>query len=223
MDRHLFFHINHEWIAPWLDTVMATASSFDAWFPFVVVGVVYILWRGGFRGRTFVLCAALVTLINDGFLTQTLKPFAGRPRPFEAYIGVRQVDLAPATPRMLAVFHEPVVTFSTLNLDPPLRRSYPSGHTANNMALAVLFLVFFPRRGWLYAPVAILVSYSRIYTGSHWPSDVVGSTMQGAGVALLVCALLAAIWRHRAPDWFPNLAARHPELIPVLLPPNQRS
>jgi undecaprenyl-diphosphatase len=61
---------------------------------------------------------------------------------------------------------------------------FPSSHAANVTA-ATLFLGLIYRRWMLYVGLALagLVSLSRIYTGVHWPSDVLGGMVIGAGLA----------------------------------------
>jgi hypothetical protein len=44
-------------------------------------------------------------------------------------------------------------------------------------------------------PVALLVAYSRIYCGSHWPSDALASLPGGVGLALLTLGGLEAVYR----------------------------
>jgi undecaprenyl-diphosphatase len=93
-------------------------------------------------------------------------------------------------------------------------RSFPSGHAANNMAVATVLLLFFPRRGWLYLPVALLIAYSRIYTGSHWPLDVVAGMLLGIAGGWIATRLLQFLWHRLGPIILPRLAQAHPELIP---------
>ncbi len=193
---------------------MAIASSIDLWLPFAVVAGLVLAVFGGFRGRAFLICTTIVFLVNDAFLTQTLKGLVGRPRPYEALVGVRLVDLQPVTPRLLAVVLPVEVRRSGVNLDAPRMRSYPSGHAANNFALAVLLCAFFPRWGRWYFLMALLVSYSRVYVGAHWPSDVLGSALQGAGVALIILAVAEWLWRRVGAQLLPGIYVHYQSLLP---------
>jgi membrane-associated phospholipid phosphatase len=76
-----------------------------------------------------------------------------------------------------------VVTGATLRQQPAHGTSFPSSHTAMAFAVAVTLIPFLPRRGVAVALVyAVLVGWSRVYLGVHYPLDVVG----GAGIGLAV-------------------------------------
>jgi undecaprenyl-diphosphatase len=215
MDQKLLFLINREWTGPALDRFMALLSSFAAWTPLVVVAVVWALWRGGFRARAFVLTAGLVVGISDGLIAKNLKRAVDRPRPHQVLDGVRLVDLAKATPRLLAVAKPAKVKLShpTADLEKVDGRSFPSSHTMNTIAVALVAACFYRRWGWLAFVPALLVGYSRVYTGSHWPSDVLTSTFLGLGVGLLLLAIVEMLWRSQAARFFPQLHAAHPSLF----------
>ena len=64
--------------------------------------------------------------------------------------------------------------------------SYPSGHAAQNAALYLLAALLIDRRLlWIAVPLVLLIGVSRIVLGVHWPSDVMGGWLEGAGFALL--------------------------------------
>jgi membrane-associated phospholipid phosphatase len=73
----------------------------------------------------------------------------------------------------------------------PTNMSFPSGHAANTMAILLLFALLAGGswRIWLAVAAAILVGATRPMLGVHWPGDVLGGWLIGAGVALLVFAL----------------------------------
>ena len=103
MDQQILFLINHDWAHRALDRVMAVMSSLDFWLPFLIaVAVVAAIW-GGFRMRMMLLTAGLAIAVTDALVVRTLKDLVGRPRPHEMLAGVRTLDLAPTTPRFLAL------------------------------------------------------------------------------------------------------------------------
>ncbi len=213
MDQHLLFLINRSWTSPWLDSVMAAASSWDLWWPILILPALGVAIFGGFRWRAFLVVAGLAVGINDGVIVRTLKDVVGRPRPHEMLEGVRTLDLAKARPRFLALTLPVTEDFSEARILPPTGKSFPSGHSSNNFAAATVFAVFFRRFGWLLFLPAALVAYSRVYVGSHWPLDVTASALLGTAIALFVCAAAEAIWRKFSPRWVPKLSQAHPGLI----------
>ncbi|MEU0373947.1 phosphatase PAP2 family protein [Streptomyces sp. NPDC006283] len=68
----------------------------------------------------------------------------------------------------------------------PFTTSFPSGHAASAAAFATG--VALESKGWgaAVAPVAASVAFSRVYTGVHYPSDVLVGTALGVGAAFAV-------------------------------------
>ena len=213
MDQQLLFLINHTWAHPALDRLMATMSSLDFWWPFLIAfGLAAVIW-GGFRMRMMLLTAGLAIAMTDAVAVRTLKDLMGRPRPHEMLEGVRTLDLALARPRFLALAMPLKEEYSVARIRPPRGSSFPSAHAANNFAVAAVCAAFFRRWGWLLFLPAILVSYSRVYVGSHWPLDVVVSCLLGAGIGLLVVVAVEAFWRRWGGRCIPLLHAKHPSLL----------
>jgi diacylglycerol kinase family enzyme len=79
----------------------------------------------------------------------------------------------------------------------PMSSSFPSGHSASAAAFAVGASIEAP---WLALPVGALagaVAFSRVYTGVHFPSDVVAGVALGATVAGIGAVAVPA--HHRDP------------------------
>ncbi len=68
----------------------------------------------------------------------------------------------------------------------PDRFSFPSGHSAAAMAVAAMYALTFPSLGIWLLPIAVLVGYSRVALGVHYPLDVIA----GQAIALLTAGLL---------------------------------
>lgn len=213
MDQRLFFLINRDWSSPWLDKTMAVASSWDFWWPIAIVAGVLVFILDGFRGRAALLCCGLAIGLTDGIVVDALKTVVGRPRPMIVMEGVRIVDLAKAKPRVLALGMPLKIKYSVPMIQPVRGNSFPSGHAANNFALATVIALFWRRWGWLYFFPATLVAYSRMYVGSHYPTDTLVGMVLGVGLACLVVFGCEALWRRFGPAIVPRLAAAHPSLL----------
>jgi undecaprenyl-diphosphatase len=213
MDQQILFLINHTWAHPVLDRVMAVLSSLDFWWPFLIAAGLIAVILGSFRMRMMLLTAGLAIAMTDALVVRTLKEVVGRPRPHEMLEGVRTLDLAAVKPRFLAVTMPLKEEYSVARIRPPRGNSFPSAHAANNFAVAAVCAVFFRRWGWLLFLPAVLVSYSRVYVGSHWPLDILVSCLLGLGVGFLVVVSVEALWRRWGGSCLPQLHTRHPSLL----------
>lgn len=197
---------------------MAVFSSLDFWVPFLVLLFVLTAIFGGFKARALLVTLLCAVGLTEGLVVSPLKQIVDRPRPHQSVDGARVVTLQKTKPVQLAIFKAPKVKASKAALpeEEISGRSFPSGHAANNFAAAAVLICFYPRRGWWFLPVAALVSYSRIYTASHWPSDVTFSAVLGSAMGLFTVYLLSRAWQRWGAMVAPRLAAAYPTFIPRL-------
>lgn len=133
-----------------------------------------LLVLGRLRRQAEVFAAGWQGLIAHGaaaLLTQVLKHTIGRPRPRMTHGG--GFEFGPS--------------FDS-GLD-----SFPSGHSAASFAVATVLARHFPRLRWVVFPTAALIACSRIWRGSHFPTDVMTGVMIGVCVGVLA-AYPAAQW-----------------------------
>ena len=65
--------------------------------------------------------------------------------------------------------------------------SFPSGHTAASFAAAVILFLQLPKKYGIPALIlAVLISFSRLYLGVHYPTDVLAGAVSGTLIALAV-------------------------------------
>jgi undecaprenyl-diphosphatase len=107
---------------------------------------------------------ALVTLVVSHLIVQLVKRTVGRARPS------RGLSVA-------ALIAEPD------------QFSFPSGHAAAAMSVALIYGVAFPLAGVVLLPLALIVGWSRVILGVHYPGDV--AVGQGIALATGVVVLLA--------------------------------
>ncbi len=85
----------------------------------------------------------------------------------------------------------------------PVTHSFPSGHATVSFACATVLALAVPR---LWAPLyalAVLISFSRVYVGVHFPLDVLAGAVLGVLIAIAL-RMLAAVLRRSAPPRQPG-------------------
>jgi undecaprenyl-diphosphatase len=73
--------------------------------------------------------------------------------------------------------------------------SFPSGHAATSFACATVLASFAPRLRLAFFALAVLIAFSRLYNGDHYPLDVLAGAALGALVGFVVLGAVAG--RHR--------------------------
>jgi membrane-associated phospholipid phosphatase len=77
-------------------------------------------------------------------------------------------------------------------IGPSLRhRSFPSGHTQVMASISTYLLCLYPRQWYWWGASLLLVGFSRVYVGVHFPVDVLAGALLGMLSTL-------GIWRWRS-------------------------
>ena len=67
--------------------------------------------------------------------------------------------------------------------------SFPSGHTLHATLAMVAIAAHVPAAATVFVPAAVLIAWSRVALGVHYPSDVAAGAALGAGLGGLAAAL----------------------------------
>jgi undecaprenyl-diphosphatase len=169
-DRWLYGRVGR-WSAPLLDEPLRKVSRLaDFSKPWILVaGALGLL--GGSRGRRAAVTGLAAVGTTSLLVNQPLKALGARGRPDRGVLGAPQ-------PRWVRM---------------PTSTAFPSGHAASAAAFAVAVGDLVPALRPVLGTAASVVAFSRVYTGVHYPSDV----LVGAGVGALVGRLVgrsAARW-----------------------------
>ncbi|MDX6767716.1 MAG: phosphatase PAP2 family protein [Candidatus Methylacidiphilales bacterium] len=189
---------------PILDYVLSLIADTDTMIWLLAPTVIAVAVWGGFKGRVFLVLMILCLLIGDAGINWAIKTTVNRPRPHQTLENVRRVKLtSPTTYRVQWSEPGPVKN----------GRSMTSGHTCNNVALALLLTLLYGRWGALAWIWAAAMGYSRIYSGDHYPSDVLVSALVACAYTGLICCAACWLWHKGAPRLLPKTYARHPHLL----------
>jgi len=214
LDTNLFFFVNRSLANPffdWLMPVLSGSNGSKNWLiaMAVVIGVALIGF-GNRRARLCMLLLALVMATNDGLICNSIKHAVARPRPFVTLPEARlfgTVGRGYVAPEINAEGVDMAANKGSHN-------SMPSAHAANWFAATMVLFLFYRRSLWFMLPLALGVSYSRIYNGVHYPSDVLAGALLGAGYAVAVAIAMESAWQYFGRQWFPHWHAKVPSLVP---------
>lgn len=171
IDHQLFFALNNGLSSRWLDAFMWLVSVVGDGTPLTIL-VGLGLWcydRGAFKRHYgwLVLAVVVAALVSQG-----IKHILERPRPLTEFAALLKAG---------------AVHISVIG--PPLRYySFPSGHTQSAAALFAYLTRLYPGRWWLWSAAVGLIGLSRIYSGVHFPADVLAGACLGS-------LLAEGIWR----------------------------
>jgi undecaprenyl-diphosphatase len=160
---------------PVLDEPLRQISRFanysKPWF--LIAGAIALI--GGRRGRRAAVTGVAAIAVTSFAVNQPMKMAGDRRRPDRERLGVppeRWVRMPGST-------------------------SFPSGHSASAAAFAVAVGDVIPELRLPLRAAAAVVAFSRVYTGVHYPGDVIVGATTGALLGGGTSAVAARIRRRR--------------------------
>lgn len=175
LDKDLFLYLNGFHNDFW-DTIMLMVTRKETWLPFYLVIIYYFIKN--YRNKSWLILLLLAgTILASDQISVLIKETVERLRPA----------------------HEPEIESLVHNV---LRKGglygFVSSHAANSFAIYVFTSRIFKNRGYsiLLLFWALLVTYSRIYSGVHYPLDVIGGALVGCAFGYGFYKLLIFLETH---------------------------
>jgi len=209
LDSNLFRFVNRSLVNPFFDWLMPMLSNNVFFFPVLIVLGLTLLCQGSVRMRICIVMLCLILPLGDNFVINTVKHAVGRARPYAVLPDARVFGhvgegyIAPATGPNGA----------EMAAKQPTGTSMPSSHASSWFAATMIFFIYYRRSAWFMLPLALAVSFSRLYNGVHYPSDVLAGAILGAGYAVGLLIAFDALWRWAGKKWFPLWQAKLPSLL----------
>ena len=136
---------------------------------FILLLITWLIWRRRWRAIGVIGVLIIAIACTDLLTGKVAKRFWQRPRPARVDESVRAVE------------------------SPGHSFSFPSAHASNWFAGARVLSALVPEGCFAFYILAVLVAYSRIYLGVHYPTDVVAGAISGYLISSLLLWLLMRI------------------------------
>jgi len=167
LDTNLFLWLNSHH-SPFWDDVMLFISGKIEWLPLYLMLIAFIIYRFRWKSIPILIAIILAVAMADQLAVKAFKEVFERFRPT----------------------HNPEIQHLVHIVNDYRGGSYGfvSNHAANSFSLAMFISLLFKNR---YVTIsiffwALLVSYSRIYLGVHYPGDILGGAVLGIGIGWLI-------------------------------------
>ncbi|MCD6090838.1 MAG: phosphatase PAP2 family protein [Bacteroidales bacterium] len=175
LDINVFLFLNslHD---PFFDVLMWGFSDKLIWIPLYLYLIYLIVRKYGWESITILLSLTILIALSDQ-ISVLIKENVERFRPS----------------------HNPDIKEQVRTLNGYMGGNYGfvSSHAANSWALVYFLYKFLNLRFTLLGPIliiwAILVSYSRIYLGVHYPCDILGGALLGIVLSWIIVTLYQRI------------------------------
>ena len=144
---------------PTMDKIMILITGLgDAGLIWILIGLALLISKK-YRKVGFMVLGALAlgAIIGEGILKNIIQ----RDRPFVSIEGIDMLIKAPTS------------------------YSFPSGHTTSSFAAAGVLSINFKNKSIYIFTLAMLIGFSRIYLGVHFPTDIFAAIILGLSCSYL--------------------------------------
>ena len=160
IDIAIFYFINSTISNPLLDILMPVITDLGLWPYLAILTALFCIHLK--RKGIYPFFLTQVSIFSSRWACRFLKEIFERQRPMAVLENVRVLGMK----------------FYTL--------SFPSGHTTVAFAFATILAFKIPKIRIPVFVIAVLIGFSRVYIGAHFPSDVVAGMVLGCGVSGII-------------------------------------
>ncbi len=160
IDHAVFHFLNRTLANPVFDWLMPIVTNEDNIAVPLILILLWMILFNGKRGKIAAVIIILTVILTDAIAYQIIKPWIGRIRPSHAMLD--EINLL---------------------VSKGGKYSFVSNHAANTMAAATIIGYFYKKLKYLVIGISLVVGFSRIYVGVHYPFDVLGGWLFGYATA----------------------------------------
>lgn len=144
-------NLRAEWLTPFMVWYTRLGGLGKLW---ILTSLIFLCFK---RTRWAGITGLLALVLSLGINNIVLKRLVARTRPYEVVDG-------------LILLTKKASDFS-----------FPSGHTGSSFAAATAFVLALKkgRARWIAIAAAVLMAYTRLYIGIHYPTDILGGLVTG--------------------------------------------
>ena len=167
IDYKLLIILNQKISNSLFDLIMPIITNEDYWVIPILCLISYLLFFGQKKGKIVLFLLIISLGINDYICASIIKPTIARLRPSHEFL-------------------------EYINLLVPKggKWSMPSNHASNMFVFATIISSFYSKTKAAIFLIAILVSFSRVYVGVHYPLDVI----VGASIGTTIATIIISSW-----------------------------
>ncbi|MBI4650160.1 phosphatase PAP2 family protein [Candidatus Desantisbacteria bacterium] len=164
LDQYIFIYLNNNLHAEFFDKIFYTLNLFGNWWILAPVCLCLIYFYNRKDLLRYSILLIICGVVSGGIL-HFLKWYIERPRPLSEFE---------------ILIEQGTIVIYTLGEKLKGNNSFPSGHTQTAFTGAAFFYYFFRRKySILFFVFAFFVGIARIYSGVHYPLDVLGGALIG--------------------------------------------